>query len=449
MSEAPASPASDKTGDTTTIGTDVMEQPEVDAAMASVPSVRSRGPFYALSFRNFRLFFIGQLISVAGTWMQQVAQNWVVWDLTRDPRWLGFVSAANAIPYVLFSVWGGQIADRYSKRTVLVWMQTVQMLLAFVLALLASGHWIKMEAWHIVAMSALLGLSSAFNMPAQQAFVVELVESRDALANAIALSALRFNLARVIGPLLAGIVLQKLGATMCFAVNGLSFVAVIISLLMMRVPKVEPTTHDLQVFEGFAYIVRNRKVLRVILLIGAGSLFTWSVSTLFPMLADLFHKRQAGFTMIMIFNGIGAAAGAALLAAAGDRLSRRWQVYGGAVLFCVSLQVLAFVSAFWLVLGLLVVSGFAMIVFGMAAQTLVQEEVPDELRGRVMAVYSLVFQGLFPVGGLEIGFLANRFHAMPAIFVNATICLAVTLLILAWSTVARQRVQAPLPAATN
>ena len=147
--------------------------------------------------------------------------------------------------------------------------------------------------------------------------------------------------------------------------------------------------------------------------------------------------------LAMIFNGIGAAAGAALLAAAGGRLSRRWQVYGGAALFCISLQALSLVSAFWLVLGLLVVSGFAMIVFGMAAQTLVQEEVPDELRGRVMAVYSLVFQGLFPVGGVEIGFLANHYGALPAIRINATICLVITLLILAWSLSARRRIELP------
>ena len=172
-------------------------------------------------------------------------------------------------------------------------------------------------------------------------------------------------------------------------------------------------------------------------------MFTWSASTLFPMLADLFHRRQAGFTMIMIFNGIGAAAGAALLAVAGDRLSRRWQVYGGAALFCVALQVMAFSTAFWQVLALLTVSGFAMIVFGMAAQTLVQEEVPDALRGRVMAVYSLVFQGLFPIGGLEIGFLAKHLQAMPAILINASVCLLVTFLILIWSVLARRQAPAP------
>lgn len=445
MSETTVPPAPEKADKTTPSAPEAMSQSEIDSAVSTTPSARDRGPFYALSFRNFRLFFYGQLVSVAGTWMQQVAQNWVVWDLTHDPRWLGIVSAANAVPYVMFSVWGGHIADRYSKRSILVWMQSVQMILAFVLAILAWGIWIKMEAWHIVLLSGLLGLSSAFNMPAQQAFVVELVDNRDALANAIALSSLRFNIARVVGPLMAGVVLQKLGASMCFALNGLSFIAVIVSLLMLRVPKVEPTTHDLHVFEGFSYIIRTRKVLRVVLLIGTGSLFTWSVSTLYPMLADLFHRHQAGFTMIMIFNGIGAAVGAALLAATGDRISRRWQVYGGSALFCISLQLLSFSSSFWAVLALLVVGGFAMIVFGMAAQTLVQEEVPDELRGRVMAVYSLVFQGLFPVGGLEIGFLANRFGAMTAIRANATICLIVTALILLWSLASRSRAAVASP----
>ena len=143
--------------------------------------------------------------------------------------------------------------------------------------------------------------------------------------------------------------------------------------------------------------------------------------------------------MIMIFNGIGAALGAALLAGSGDRISRRWQVYGGSALFCLALQAMSFAGAFWQVLVLLTIGGFAMIVFGMAAQTLVQEEVPDELRGRVMAVYSLVFQGLFPVGGLEIGFLANRFGALTAIRVNASICLVITILILTWSLAARPR----------
>ncbi len=447
MSDAPAGARPETAIESTATGTEAMQQSEVDAALASAPAARYRGPFYALTFRNFRLFFFGQLVSVAGTWMQQVAQNWVIWDLTRDPRWLGIVSAANAIPYVLFSVWGGHLADRHSKRNILIVNQVVQMLLAFILAVLATGRWIKMEPWHIVLLSALLGLSSAFNMPAQQAFVAELVDRRDALANAIALSALRFNLARVVGPLVAGVVLQKYGASVCFAANGLSFIAVIISLAMLRVPETAPTTHEMHVLEGFSYIVRTRKVLRLILLIAAGSLFTWSVSTLFPMLADLFHRRQAGFTMIMIFNGIGAAVGAAVLAANGDRISRRWQVYGGSALFCVALTALSFASAFWQILILLTVSGYAMIVFGMAAQTLVQEEVPDELRGRVMAVYSLVFQGLFPVGGLEIGFLANRYGALPAIRFNSLICLVITLLILVWSQAARRRAEAPSPVA--
>ncbi len=447
MSEAPAPPRLEEANSTTEIAGLPVLQPEVDAALASVPAVRQRGPFYALTFRNFRLFFFGQLVSVAGTWMQQVAQNWVVWDLTRDPRWLGFVSAANAIPYVMFSVWGGHLADRHSKRTILIANQIAQMVLAFVLAILATGRWIKMEPWHIVLLSALLGLSSAFNMPAQQAFVIELVDRRDALSNAIALSSLRFNISRVVGPLLAGVVLQKYGASVCFALNGLSFIAVIISLVMLRVPRVETATHDMHVLEGFTYVFQTRKVLRIILLIGAGSLLTWSSSTLFPMLSDLFHRRQAGFTMIMIFNGVGAAVGASILAANGDRISRRLQVYGGSGLFCVSLLALSLSGAFWQVLAMLVVGGFAMIVFGMAAQTLVQEEVPDELRGRVMAVYSLVFQGLFPVGGLEVGFLANHYGALNAIRLNAVACLIITLLILAWSVLSRRRAEALAPAA--
>ena len=191
-----------------------------------------QGLFYALQFRNFRLFFYGQLISVAGTWMQDVAQKWLVWEVTHSPTWLGVVSGANAIPFVVFAVWGGQIADRYSRRQILIWTQATAMLLAFVLALLASSFSpVKLEAWHIVVISALSGVVNAFNMPAQQAFVTDMVEDRKALGQRhCALNSLRFNLARVLGPIMAGVVLVKLGSASCFFLNGLSFIAVIISL---------------------------------------------------------------------------------------------------------------------------------------------------------------------------------------------------------------------------
>jgi MFS family permease len=412
-----------------------MTQSEVDAALASAPAIKKRGPLYALTFRNFRLFFFGQLISVAGTWMQTVAQQWLVWELTHSPRWLGFISGASAIPYVVFALHGGEVADRFPRRAILVWTQALAMGLAFVLALLASNHPVHIQPWHIALLAAIGGIVNAYNMPAQQAFVTDMVDDREALPNAIALNSLRFNLARFVGPILAGVVLVRTNAAMCFFLNGLSFLAVIVSLLMMRLPAFVQLDRTDSIWGGFTYIRETPRVLRLVLLIGAGSVFAWSVSTLYPMLADQFHRGV---------NGVGAALGGVALTVFGDRLPRRYAVYGGAVLFCISLFTLSIIHNFTLALAILVWSGFAMIVFAITAQTRVQEEVPDDLRGRVMAVYSLVFQGLMPIGGLEIGFLAGHFGGQEAIRINSVICLVIAVGLFVWSQLSH-RSGPPLP----
>jgi MFS family permease len=418
--------------------TDAMTQGAVDAAIASAPAIRRRGPLYAFAFRNFRLFFFGQLISVAGTWMQTVAQQWLVWELTHKPLWLGIISGASAIPYIVFALHGGEVADRFPRRTVLVWTQVLAMLLAFVLALLASNRLIPIQPWHIALLAGLSGIVNAYNMPAQQAFVTDMVEERDALPNAIALNSLRFNLARFIGPVLAGVVLVRTNAAACFFLNGLSFLAVIVSLLMMRLPAFVRLKRTNSIWGGFTFIRNTPRVLRLVLLIGAGSIFAWSVSTLYPMLADQFHRGASGYSLLTGVNGIGAALGGVALTLLGDRLPRRYTVYGGAMLFCIALITLSFSRSFPLTLGILLWSGFAMIVFAISAQTRVQEEVPDELRGRVLAVYSLVFQGLMPLGSLEIGFLAGRLGSQEAIRANALICLVIAVSLFAWSQFSRR-----------
>lgn len=424
--------------------TDHITQEEADAIMESVPANRRRGPFYALTFRNFRLFFVGQLISVAGTWMQTVAQNWLVWDLTKDARWLGIVSGASALPYVAFAIWGGQVADRFPRRATLVITQSVAMILAFLQAILAVGWWVPLQAWHIAVLSGLLGVVNAFNMPAQQAFVTDMVSDREALGNAIALNSLRFNIARFLGPILAGAVLVKFSAAACFTLNGLSYIAVIISLLMMRLKPFVYEEKQVNFWEGFTYIWRARSILRVTVMVGAASLLAWSISsTLFPVLADRYGQKAAGYSSMMAVNGIGAALGAAALALFGDRIPRRGQVYGGAVLFCIGLLLLAVAPTFLLALACLMFGGFAMIVFGMSSNIKVQEEVPDALRGRVMAVYSLVFQGMMPIGGMELGFLAQHLSAAAAIGVNAGLCLLISLALYGWSLIDRASSESP------
>lgn len=371
--------------------------------------------------------------------MQAVAQQWLVYELTRSAAWLGIVAGASALPYVAFAVWGGQIADRHSRRSILIWTQVFPMALAFIQAALATNRWVPVEAWHIAVLAALLGVVNAFNMPAQQAFVTDIVDERDALGNAIALSALRFNLARFVGPVLAGLVLVKAGAAVCFALNGLSYIAVIISLAMIRIREVPPQAHDMPVWQGFAYIGQTRPILRVVLLIGAASLFAWSVSTLYPVFAARFHTGAGGFSTIMAVNGIGAAAGGLAVAWIGTRIPRRLLVYGGGIVFSVLLFLMTLAPTYTLLLVCLVLSGFAMIIFGISANIKVQETVPDYLRGRVMAVYSLVFGGLMPVGGLEIGFLAERIGPLAAVRINAALCLLLTVALFAWSERDRRR----------
>lgn len=440
----PASPLPEESGN----GDGHRTTTRAEEAARIARAVRRQSPFYALSFPNFRLFFVGQLISVAGTWMQTVAQQWLVYDITKSPAWLGIVSGASAIPYVLFAVWGGHIADRYPRRSTLIWTQTVMMLLAFVLAALTKGWPVPIQAWHIAVLSGISSIVNAFNMPAQQAFVTDMVDEREALGNAIALNSLRFNLARFIGPILAGAVLVKAGAAMCFFLNGLSFIAVILSLMMMRLPKFVPQEMKISVWEGFRYIGSVPSILRVVILIGAGSLLAWPVSTLYPVFADSFARAASGklataavlshdsalfLSRIMAANGIGAALGGLALAVFGGAIPRRNLVYGGAVAFCTVLILFSLVRSYWLALALLLCAGFFMIVFAISSNTKVQEEAPDALRGRVMAVYSLVFNGLFPVGGLEIGFLAEHLTANHAVQINASLCLIVTLALLGWS----------------
>jgi MFS family permease len=419
-------------------GTEARTAPEVDVTLEAIPARRRYSPFYAFSFRNFRLYFYGQSISVAGTWMQSVAQSWLVWQLTHDARWLGIVNGASAIPFVLFAVWGGQIADRCPRRNVLVWTQGMAMVLAFILAALATNRWVPIQAWHIAVVATLSSIVNAFNMPAQQAFITDMVDDREALGNAIALNSLRFNLSRVIGPVLAGLVLVKFSVAACFALNGLSFLAVIQSLLMMRLPPFVPQERHISVWEGFGYIRRNRKILRVVMLVGVTALFAWPVSTLFPVFASLFHKGARGYSWLISINGIGAALGGLTLAALGHILPRRVTIYGGAILFCVALLLLSVAPTYSIVLACLTLSGFAMITLGISCNTEVQEDAPDALRGRVMAVYSLVFNGLFPLGGLEVGFLAGHLSAPTAVRLNATLGLGVVILLLLWSLAERR-----------
>ena len=371
-----------------------------DPPLKSSNGADAGGAFHALRFRNFRLYFFGQLVSVAGSWMQGVAQQWLVFSLTHSAAWLGIVSGASAVPYVLLAVVGGHTADRHPRRKIMIWTQTAAMILAFLLAALATNRWIHIQAWHIAVIAGLAGIINAFNMPAQQAFVPQLVDDRAALGSAIALNSLMFNLGRFLGPIAAGVALVKAGPPACFALNGISFLAVIASLLKIDVEERVWTGERQPVWEGFYYVRNNPIVFRVVSLVGAASLFAWSTATLFPIFAARFHTGERGFTGLMASQGVGAALGGLAAAALADRFARRTLVYTAAGMLSVFLFLFSLAPTYWL---------------------------------------SLVFLGLMPVGGFEIGLLAEVVGPVSAVRINVLVFLALTAALFQWSNRERGR----------
>lgn len=396
-------------------------------------SSKIQGAFYALTFRNFRLFFIGQLISVSGVWMQTLAQSWLIFDLTHSAAWLGVIAGVKAIPNALLSIWGGQVADRYPRRTILLITKASSMALSLLLAALATNWWTPIRPWEIAAISLLSGVVGAFNQPAQRAFIVDIVEEREALGNAIALNSFRVNIARFIGLILAGVTLSRFGAPVCFLLNGVSFLAVILSLLMMRIQRKGRLESKAPIWGGFKYIWRDKTILRIVAVIGLGSIFVRSSTTIFPIFAARLHAGASGYSAMMTANGLGAMIGSIAFASFGSCFPRKTTIYGGAALFSVGLILFSITRIQPIALGILVLCGFANIVFNVSANTKIQEDVPEKLRGRVMAVYALVFGGMMPVGGLETGFLAQEEGAPIALQINSFICLVAVCVTLVWS----------------
>ncbi|RYD72269.1 MAG: MFS transporter, partial [Verrucomicrobiaceae bacterium] len=354
-----------------------------------VTEISFRHTFRALKYRNYRLFFFGQLVSLIGTWMEHTAMGWLVYQLSGSKFLLGLVAAAGTAPMLLLSLWGGSVADRYPKRSILVVTQSVSMTLAFILAAIVwMGH---VEPWHIVCVAVVNGVAMAFDMPARQAFVIELT-SREDLLNAISLNSSVFNGARLLGPAVAGLVLERFSAAVCFLLNGVSFLAVIGSLLLMRIARVARERSDLSAKEhalgGLSYVRQNARVLTIMTLFGIVGIFGWSYSVLMPAYAkDILGLSAKGYGMLLSANGMGALIGALTIAAAGHRFQPRKIALAGLWLFSAALLAFSQVRQFQLALLFLLLVGFGMMLFFSTSNTTVQSIVPDDMRGRVMAMY--------------------------------------------------------------
>jgi MFS family permease len=380
----------------------------------------------ALGYRNFQLFFGGQLISLIGTWMQSVSQAWLVYRLTGSSALLGAVGFAGQIPVFVLSAVGGIVADRYSRRHIVIATQTASMLLAFALAALTLSGSIRI--WHIFVLSALLGTANSFDIPARQSFIVEMVGKRD-LMNAIALNSSMFNASRVVGPAIAGLLVAGIGEGWCFFVNGVSFLAVIAGLLLMDVKRreaaVQPASPISRVVEGFRFVIRNPPVHAILILLGIVSVTGMPYTVLMPIFADrILHGGAKALGGLSAVAGVGALAGALLLASRRDVHGLGRWVAVSALGFGASLAAFAASRQLWLSGAILVPTGFFIMIEMGSSNTLIQSMVPDRLRGRVMSVYSMMFMGMAPIGSLIAGAAAARFGAPATVAAAGAVCMA-------------------------
>jgi MFS family permease len=385
---------------------------------------RFRSTTRALRHRNFRLFFAGQIISLIGTWMQTVAQSWLVYRLTGSAALLGSVNFAGQIPVFLLSPVGGVVADRYSRHRIVIATQIASMLLALALAALTLSGVI--QVWEIFVLSAMLGTVNAFDIPARQSFLVEMT-SREDLINAIALNSSAFNGARIAGPAVAGILVGLVGEGWCFFINGLSYIAVIAGLLRMTVTRVKPRPVEASalghVIEGFRFVSRTAPIRALLLLIGLVSLAGMPYSVLMPVFADrILHVGPEGLGILMGVSGAGALVGALILAGRQHvRGLGRWVAIAAAS-FSALLIVFAYSRWFWLSATVLTVIGFSAMIQMGSSNTLIQSMTPDHLRGRVLAAYSMMLMGMAPIGALLEGVLAERIGAPATVAAGAVAC---------------------------
>jgi len=411
-----------------------------DSRRSPEPTLSWQAGVRALRHRNFQLFFSGQLISLVGTWMQTVAQSWLVYKITGSGLKLGSVGFASQIPVFLFAPLGGITADRSNRQRIVIATQTASMILAFVLAALTLAH--KITVKEIFVLAALLGVVNAFDIPGRQAFLVDMVGKED-LINAIALNSSMFNGARVVGPAVAGILVARFGEGWCFLANGVSYIAVIIGLLMMDVyapPRASAHASRVEhLIEGFRFVWDTAPIRALLLLLGLVSVTGMPYVVLMPIFADrvlhqggqelaaLIRSHDLGAVRLGILSGaagVGALLGALTLAVrSGLKGLSRW-VSVCCAGFGVSLVLFAYSTSFWLSVLLLFPVGYFIMLQMASSNTLIQAMVPDPLRGRTMAVYSMMFMGFAPVGALLGGALSDRLGAQRTVAIGGMVAVA-------------------------
>lgn len=401
----------------------------------------------ALRHRNFRLFFFGQLISLVGTWMQTLAQSWLVYSLSHSPFQLGVVNTFQFAPILLVSLFAGIVVDRFPRRRVVIITQLSFLVLAVTLGVLVLSH--QVQIWHVYLIAALSGTVNAFDIPARQAFMIEMVGKED-LLNGIALNSSIFNASRIFGPALAALLIARVDVGVCFLINAASYVAALIGLLMMDLAPVARSTMPhrqplRQIGEGLSYIRNNERTWLVFVLVAVLNAFGVPMYvTLMPVFAtQVLHADVSGLGTLSACVGLGALVGAILLAYIPPGPIRGRIMLSAAIVFSVSLAIFGLSPSLLVSSLLLVIIGYAIVSVNSAGNALVQEHLLDSLRGRVMSVWSLVLLGLGPVGSFIAGTIAEHFGAPLAVLLGGAICLvaAIAMNMRAW----RHHVMVTLP----
>jgi MFS family permease len=384
-----------------------------------------QGTFTSLKYPNYRLWFAGQLVSLIGTWTQTAAQGYLIYELTKSPAYLGYLSFANGLPTWIFTLYAGAIADRVSKRTLMVITQSGMMILALILAILTFSNMVQW--WQILILSFFLGVFNAFDAPARQAFTLEMVDRED-LTNAIALNSTMFNLAMVMGPAFGGLIYAWVGPGWCFTINAISFLAVIIALLLMKLKPFIPVRSNRSalsdVKEGLSYVVNHPSVKMLIFNLFITTLFALGIAALIPAWSvQVLGGDAATNGFLMAARGIGSLISALLIAALGHFRFRGklWTINS----LLLPITMLLFALLQWMIPSLLIMAGmgFAFMMIVNLSNAMVQTRIADEMRGRVMGVYTFFFFGAMPIGALISGWSADIIGEPLTVFISAVILL--------------------------
>jgi len=385
------------------------------------------GIFRAMKNRNYRIFFIGQLISLTGTWMQQIALSWLVYRLTNSPFLLGMVGFVGLIPCFFITPVAGVIADRYDHRKMLVITQTLSMVQAVILSVLVLTN--RINYVHVMILSAFLGIVNAFDMTIRQAFTIEMIDRKEDLSNAIALNSSLFNIARLVGPSIAGVLIAAAGEGICFVLNSVSYFAIIISLLVIKTKRRHVAQNGNSVFldikEGFRYAFGFIPIRSILLLLALVSLVGVPYQVLMPVFAkDVLHGGAHTLGFLSSMAGLGALAGAIYLAMRISVIGLGRMIAWAAAIFGVGMIFFSFSRVLWLSMLMIFISGFGAMVQMASSNTVLQTIADDDKRGRVMSFYTLSFIGTVPFGSLLAGSLASKIGAPSTLFISGVCCIA-------------------------